>query len=392
MGLWTRREWMQGCAGAGLLAAAGRMRGLAQAAETGMRATAGPDRPFTGAVSLRSRGAQRGVLMGCAVNTGLLAREESYRQTLAEQFDLVVGENCMKWGALRPTPTTYDFKDADALVAFAEGHSMKVRGHNLCWHESLPGWFAGTVTKENARAVLTEHIATVVGRYKGRIQSWDVVNEAIWIKDGQGDGMRSSSPWFQMLGPEYVEIAFRAARAADPKVKLTYNDFGIESDVEEQQQKRAAVLALVRRLKGAGVPLDAVGIQSHLKATNAAKLGEGISEFSGKIRKMGLEVYVTELDVDDDGLPDESLRDLDLDVADVYKRYLNAMLKGPEVKAVLCWGLADGQSWLQGERWRVKHPIRKQRPLLFEVDDSGTYRPTEAYYAVQGAVDGAKRR
>jgi endo-1,4-beta-xylanase len=300
----------------------------------------------------------------------------------------------MKWAPLRPTPTTYDFKEADALVGFAQEHGMAIRGHNLCWHEQLPNWFAQTATKENARAVLTDHISTVAGRYKGKIQSWDVVNEAIWIKDGRPDGMRSSSPWFELLGPEYVEIAFRAARAADPNAKLTYNDYGIEYDTEEDMAKRAAVLGLVKRLKEGGVPIDAVGIQSHLKGTNAVRLGEGIADFSDAMRKMKLEVYLTELDVDDDSLPQEPVSQQDLDVADVYKRYLTAMLKGPAVKAVLTWGLANEQSWLQAEKRRVKHPERKERPLLFTGAEGGggPYVATPAFYAVRAAIDAAKKR
>ena len=177
----------------------------------------------SGRGSLRAHAVARGLLIGCAVNMGLLERQPSYGRVIAEQFNMVVGENCMKWAALRPTSTTFDFKQADALVAFAEEHQLKVRGHNLCWHENLPEWFASTVTKENAQKTLTEHISTVVSRYKGRIHSWDVVNEAIWIKDGRPDGMRVS-PWFELIGPEYVETAFRAAREADPTAILTYND------------------------------------------------------------------------------------------------------------------------------------------------------------------------
>ena len=269
---------------------------------------------------------------------------------------------------------------------------MQVRGHNLCWHEQLPAWFASVVTKDNAERVLTDHIATVAGRYKGRIHSWDVVNEAVWIPDGRPDGMRSSSPWFELLGPAYVEIAFRAARAADPGALLTYNDYGTEYDRPEEQQKRAAVLGLLKRLREARVPIDAVGIQSHLKTGNITLLGDGIRDFVGKARKMGLQVFLTELDVDDDGLPEEDMGQQDRDVAAVYRHYLDAMLKEPAVKAVVTWGVADGQSWLQGERWRPKHPERMQRPLPFLTDEQGAYRAKPAYFAMRDAVDGAKAR
>ncbi len=340
--------------------------------------------------SLRAHAEARGLLIGCAVNMGLLAQQPSYGRVIAEQFNAVVGENCMKWAALRPTATTFDFKQADALMAFAEEHTLKVRGHNLCWHENLPEWFAGTVTKENARAVLTDHIRTVAGRYKGRIHSWDVVNEAIWIKDGRPDGMRVS-PWFQLIGPEYVDVAFRAAREADPGAILTYNDYGIEYDTPEEMSKRAAVLALVERLQTAGAPIQAVGIQSHLRTGDIAFLGEGVHEFLKKLHKRKLDTFITELDVNDDGLSDEDVAQQDRDVATVCKHYLEAVLKEQTVKAVLAWGLADQQSWLQTEKERTKHPDRAQRPLLLGVSDD-VYSPKPAFYATRQAIDGAKRR
>ena len=340
--------------------------------------------------TLRAHAEARGLLIGCAVNTGLLEQQPSYGRVIAEQFNLVVGENCMKWGALRPTATTFDFKQADALMAFAEEHQLKVRGHNLCWHENLPEWFAATVTKENARTILTEHIHTVAGRYKGRMHSWDVVNEAIWIKDGRPDGMRVS-PWLEMIGPDYVEIAFRAAREADPTAILTYNDYGVEYDTPEEMAKRAAVMALIERLQGAGAPIQAVGIQSHLRTGDIARLGDGMHDFVKKLRKRKLDTFVTEIDVNDDGLSDEDMAQQDRDVATVYRHYLDELLKEPSVKAVLTWGLADQQSWLMGETSRPKHPDRAQRPLLLSVSD-GVYSPKPAFYAVRSAIDGAKRR
>ena len=344
----------------------------------------------TGRGSLRAHAEARGLLIGCAVNTGLLEQQPSYGRVIAEQFNLVVGENCMKWAALRPTATTFDFKQADALMAFAEGHQLKVRGHNLCWHENLPEWFATTVTKENARTILTDHIHTVAGRYKGRIHSWDVVNEAISIKDGRPDGMRVS-PWLELIGPEYVEIAFRAAREADPAAILTYNDYGIEYDTPEEMAKRAAVMSLIDRLQAAGAPIQAVGVQSHLRTGDIAKLGDGIHDFVKKLGKRKLDTFVTEIDVNDDGLSDEDTDQQDRDVATVYRHYLNEVLKEKSVKAVLTWGLADEQSWLAGEKWRPKHPDRAQRPLLLSVSD-GVYSPKPAFYAVRSAIDGVKRR
>ncbi len=354
-------------------------------------ASAAPGMDLLGAGSLRAHATPKGLLVGFALNARLLREDPLYQQAVATQSSIVVGENCMKWGALRPTSTTYNFTEADELVAFAEKHSIKVRGHNLCWHENLPPWFAATVTRDNATQFLTEHIRTVVGRYRGRIHSWDVVNEAIDPKDGHPDGLRSS-PWLDLLGPGYIDLAFRTARDADPVALLTYNDFGIEYDVPEDQAKRAAVLALIRRMQSAHTPLDAVGIQSHLRTTDVIRLGDGIRAFANQLRKQHLAVFVTELDVNDDSLPDLETLQADKDVAAVYRRYLDAMLESPATRAVLTWGVADSQSWLQGEKWRPKHPNRPQRPLPFLIDETGQYRVKPAFFAIRDSLDTAKPR
>jgi endo-1,4-beta-xylanase len=220
----TRREWIRQAASVTAAVAMPEFligRGLA-------RTPANNAQAITGTGSLKTHAAARGLLTGCAVNAALFRDDERFRQLLAEQYNIVVPENCLKWNILRPTVDTYDFADADSVVEFAEAHGMKVRGHNFVWHEALPSWFAATINKDNAEKFLVDHIHTVGGRYKGKIHSWDVVNEAIWIPDGRPDGLRSSSPWFQFLGPGYIDLAFRTARGADPSALLTYNDNSIE--------------------------------------------------------------------------------------------------------------------------------------------------------------------
>ena len=389
-GGWTRREWLQGMAGAGVALATGSSRPLLALARD-LPPPPQIDSGIAGLGSLEAHAVPHGLLVGCAVNTGLLRTDPGYGRLISEQFNIVVGENCMKWETLRPSPTTYDFAASDALVGFAQQEGLKVRGHNLCWHEGLPAWFAGTVNAGNARQVLTEHIHAVVGRYKGHIHSWDVVNEAISPKDGRPDGLRNS-PWLELLGPDYLEIAFRAAREADPAVLLTYNDYGIEYDEIDDQAKRVQVLALLNRLHAAGTPIDAVGIQSHLRTDNIGRLGDGLRDFTRHARKLKLEVYLTELDVNDDGLPAEDTNQQDRDVAAVYHHYLETMLKEQSIKAVLTWGVADQQSWLQNEKWRIKSPERKPRPLPFSLDENNAYLPKPAFYAMRDSFDKARRR
>jgi endo-1,4-beta-xylanase len=377
----TRRQWIKGAAGLTALVAGRRLAGATDLAEAPLA--------ITGPRALKAHAAARGLLTGCAVNTYLLHHDESYRSLLAGQYSVVVGENCMKWKPLRPTADNYLFTDADSLVEFAQIYGMKIRGHNFVWHEALPSWFAGTATKDNARQLLVSHIQTVGGRYKGQIHSWDVVNEAIWLPDGRSDGLRSSSPWFELLGPGYIDLAFNTARDTDPNALLTYNDYGIEYDDEESSRKRAAVLALLRRMKADHVPLDALGVQSHLHAGNKSGFGKGTRELIDGAKALGLQVFITELDVNDDAVGTDDPSERDKTVAGIYRDYLATMLDGPGVKAVLTWGISDRNTWLNnGTKFRKQHPDRLQRPLPFDT----AYAPKPAYFAMRDAFDKASKR
>ena len=163
----TRREWVRQAAAATAVAAMPTFLSR----NTKARTPANDAHATTGAGSLKAHAAARGLLTGCAVNANLFRDDEGFRRLLAEQYNIVVPENCLKWNILRPTADTYNFSDADSLVAFAEAHEMKMRGHNFVWHEALPGWFAGTVNENNAQKFLTDHIHSVGSRYKGKIHS-----------------------------------------------------------------------------------------------------------------------------------------------------------------------------------------------------------------------------
>jgi len=340
----------------------------------------------TGAGSLKAHALAKGRFAGAAVNMGLLATSELYARTIAEQYNVVVAENAMKWAPLRPAPDTFRFEEADRFMAFAGAHKIAVRGHNLCWHRQLPGWFAAAVTQSNAQQYLKNHIEAVAGRYRERMRSWDVVNEAVEMKDGQPEGLRNS-PWYKLLGPEYIDIAFHAAREADPHALLTYNDYGIETDSPEDTAKRGAVLALLKRMQHSRVPLDAVGIQSHISAGSAKQIGGGLLAFVQECSEMNLKVFVTEMDVNDDSLatPDAKVRGAE--VAAIYGTYLKLLLANPAVTDVLTWGVNSGISWLNaaddGAKFRPKHPEREELCLPF--DDA--YQPNAAFYALREALD-----
>ncbi len=154
---------------------------------------------------------------------------------------------------LRPTPDTYNFGPGDYVVNWAASHGLLFRGHCLVWWNALPNWFQSYVTPANAKQVMTDHITTVVKHYAGKIYSWDVVNEAIY-HDNRPDGLRRK-PWLDFMGPEYIDIAFQTAHAADPKARLVLNECYIEHDTPGEIGRRAALLALATRLKKAGVPI-----------------------------------------------------------------------------------------------------------------------------------------
>ena len=383
---WTRRQFAKAALATGVVTAAPSWLEAAQAldAKVGL---SGPD-------SLRSHAALRGMMYGAAVVPELLDVEgmagdgtkDGYTQLVASQTNILVAENAMKWAALRPSADRFEFGGADRLMRFAALGGQRVRGHNLCWHEGLPGWFKATITKDNARKLLTDHIQTVAGRYKGQLHSWDVVNEAINPKDGRPDGMRLT-PWLELAGPDYIELAFQTAASADPSAKLTYNDYDIELDTPEQSEKRGQVMLLLRRLKARNVPIHAVGVQSHLKA-DGPQPGAGLVEFIRDVGRLGLEVYITEMDVNtlhvDGAAPLQ-----DAAVSKVYRDYLGTVLAEPNVPITLTWGITSAHTWLNEskEPWAKRADGVRQRPLPF--DDQ--LNPTQAFRAIREAIDKSKQ-
>ncbi|HZQ44051.1 MAG TPA: endo-1,4-beta-xylanase [Acidobacteriaceae bacterium] len=317
--------------------------------------------------------------VGCCVAARILRTDGAYTALVRQQCSILVAESEMKFGPLRPTPTTFFFDNADYIVNFAEQNHMLMRGHNFLWHRQLPSWFATYVTPQNAEQVLVNHINTVAGRYKGRIHSWDVVNEAIQVSDNLPGGLRNS-PWQKVL-PGYIDIAFRTARRADPHALLTYNDYGIEAEDEASTKKRAAVLALVRGMQQRNVPIDAVGIQSHLTAGPNRVYGPALAKFMADVQSLGLKIMLTEMDVNDRDLPAD-IPTRDKAVADLYASYLLTTLANPAVAALLTWGITDKYTWLNHEGAR-KDGL-PERCLPFDPD----LKPTPAFFAELNALQG----
>jgi endo-1,4-beta-xylanase len=349
--------------------------------------------PDTGPNSLRAHAAAHGFMYGAAVVPELLDVDgiaegrstDPYTVLVAQQCNILVAENSMKWAALRPAPDKFDFTQGDRLVRFAALNRQRVRGHNLCWHESIPGWLKSTATKDNARQLLTQHIQTVAGHFRGKLHSWDVVNEAINPPDNLPDGLRKTM-WLDLIGPDYLELAFRTAAQADPQAKLTYNDYNIELGTAAQTAKRDAVLGLLKRFKAKGVPIHAVGVQSHLDATGPVA-GKGLQDFIREVAKMGLEVYVTEMDVNTHAVAGGAEAQ-DAAVAQVYHDYLRLVLAEPNVPIALTWGITSANTWLNQAHGNQSHRAdgSRERPLPF--DDN--LQPTPAFLALRGALDAAR--
>jgi endo-1,4-beta-xylanase len=316
-------------------------------------------------------------------------------ELLTAQFDTVTPENCMKPFAVQPAAGRYAFERGDAFVAFAEQRGLRVVGHCLVWakDDRTPEWFFRDGESAASREVVLErmrqHIATVVGRYQGRISAWDVVNEA--LDDGE-DYLRPSG-WTRACGEDFIVEAFRAAHAADPQAMLIYNDYN-----NELPAKRAKLIRLVKALRAANVPIHAVGLQGHYEIDKIPL--EEIEATLAAMRELGVKVVISELDLDviprglwwaeggkhraelekrnpyREGCPPEILERQ----AEQYAALFRILVKnGDVIGRVSFWNLHDGQSWLNGFPWR-----RVNHPLLF--DRAG--KPKPAFDAVIRVLEG----
>jgi endo-1,4-beta-xylanase len=287
--------------------------------------------------SLKRAGKQSGKILAMFTGAHELYLEPTASTIIANTFSMIAVGNDLKFAnRLRPTPDTYDFSAGDSDISWADHHGMQFRGHCLVWWNALPNWFSSYLTHDNAKRVMTDHITNVVKHYAGRVYSWDVVNEAIH-SDGRPDQLRRK-PWLDFIGPDYLDLAFHTARAADPKARLVLNECYIEHNTPGEIGRRDALLALTTRLKKTGVPITAIGIQGHLRgATPLDK--PGMTTFLKKLQDLGLEIMITELDVDDVDVPGPMI---DRTVASKYAEFLE--LVGPYVQCITFEGLWDSPS------------------------------------------------
>jgi endo-1,4-beta-xylanase len=342
--------------------------------------------------------APKGLLIGAAVNQRQSdGKDAAAVAIVTRHFNQVSPENLLKWGPVHPEPDRFDFEPADRYVEFGRRNGMFVVGHVLVWHQQTPRWvFEGEggakLGRDAALARLKSHIDVAAGRYKGRIGGWDVVNEAL-----EEDGTLRKTPWLEAIGEDYVEKAFEYARAADPSAELYYNDYNLWKPA-----KRDAAIRLVQRLRTKGLRVDAIGEQAHWGIDDPPL--PAIDEMLAAMRKAGLAVHVTELDMDvlprdpdmwgadlskkakikaatnvyPDGLPSAMQEKLAKRYADVFALFLKH-----DVGRVTFWGVTDATSWLHD----FPIPGRVNYPLLWDKD--GREKP--AFAAVAEVLRTRKR-
>ncbi|BFT31450.1 endo-1,4-beta-xylanase [Alteromonas sp. D210916BOD_24] len=335
---------------------------------------------------------QGSFLVGTAIKSSDLKKPPSLSSSLScREFNAFTAENAMKWEHIHPTPDTYDFSMSDQLITMAQQCDAKVIGHTLVWHQQTPDWVfqdsQGNALSRDALLVrLKDHIDTVVGRYKGKVYGWDVVNEAL-----NEDGTLRDTPWRNIIGDDYFIYAYRYARAADPDAQLYYNDFNLY-----KKAKVEGAITLVNQLLEAGEKVDAIGMQGHYSLFYPS-LNE-IEQSVQAIVNAGLSIAVTELDVSVLPLPDDAFSGADItqsfaahpvydpytsrlpeaqeqQLAETYQGLFALFLKyADNVDRITFWGASDADSWRNN--WPIRG--RTDYPLLF--DRQG--RPKLAYQYV----------
>jgi endo-1,4-beta-xylanase len=295
--------------------------------------------------SLRAVANDSGLIYGAAVNEYALGKDQSYTALMAGEAGMLVPEGAAKRRTLEQKQGKYNFALVEKLWRFAQENNQRMRGHTFVWHGSVPDWLEAALAEKADDKLLTTYIEKVATHFRGRFHSWDVVNEAVEPDDDGPDGLRVNSPWYKAFGPNYIEEAFTVARGADPDTLLFYNELNLEGDIWWAEKRRVATLKLLERLRKKNVPIDGLGIQSHLKAYRVEYTDEVFSKFLDEVRGLGLKVLLTEFDIADiDGPADPKQRDAD--IASLTKRYLDVAFSKPHVLGCLTWGITDRYSWL----------------------------------------------
>ena len=312
--------------------------------------------------TLRSLAQAHGIYIGTTVSVEALQVEKQYRDVMASEFNMVTPEISMKFDATEPERGNYTFTKGDILVDFAKAHNMQVRGHNLVWFRALPSWLiTGHFSRDELISILHAHILAEVSHYRGQVNIWDVVNEAI-----NNDGTLRDSIWSRGIGPDYLDLAFRWAHEANPQARLFYNDYGGEG----LGQKSNAIYNLVAGMIKRGVPINGVGLEMHVSVDEYPSPQDVLANMT-RLAALGLEVQITEMDVkiQDDPRPMQVKLAAE---AQIYRNMLSMCLDVKQCTAFVMWGFTDRHTWIPGATGHA------DAPLIFDA----AYQPKPAYFAL----------
>lgn len=364
----TRRQVLAGglaLAGAGLMGGRGWLGGLVEPAE----AATIPSAP------LHETAAARGLFYGAATDFEVLY-DQQFATAFWDEVGMLVPENELKWTYTEPAPNVFTFEAADLLVEAAELNGKLLRGVPLVWDQGYPEWFNYYVNGSNASQILQNHIQTVIGHYRGKFHSWDVVSEAM-APNGY-----APCPWIDLIGTSYIENSFVWAKEADPEALLCYNDYGVESLATSFREKADQVLWLLTKLVKEGIPIDVFSCEGHMDAVfiETDYTEQHFYDYLRRIEDLGLKIIISELDMSDQHLPyDIPYRDMM--VAKGYTRYLTPALAVEAVLGVVTWGLSDRYTWLDEHDPRPDHMPQRPLPLGFSMAREDAWSACSAAFA-----------
>jgi endo-1,4-beta-xylanase len=341
--------------------------------------------------ALYQAAAAKGILYGSSTATWQFEPDPDYAALFAREAGMAFTEDDLLWYRLRVSRNApLDFSYGDRFVAFAQANGQPVFGAHLVWDEGLgDGWYPDELYdlgQQEARDILFGTIQQEVAHYQGQMRFWVVANEVTDARRKDANGFWTIEPWYLTIGPTYVEEAFNLAHQQDPGALLIMNEFGTESE-GSAATKRTSILKAIDYLKSKNVPIHGLGIEAHLNANRFAQNFDTAAyrTYLANVAARGLNIFITELDVLDDGLKAD-IATRDAGVADVYTRFLSVALQEPAVKIVNTFGLSDRYTWLQEDYPRRDGAPR--RPLPFDEN----LQPKPAYTAILQAFQNAPAR
>ncbi|MBR4786170.1 MAG: endo-1,4-beta-xylanase [Fibrobacter sp.] len=315
---------------------------------------------FAADETLRSLAEKNNIYIGAILNSQWFSGQlpSNYEQIHKTQFNIVVAENEMKFDATEPSEGRFSYGNGDKMVKYAKANGMRVRGHALAWHSQVPGWVNNYKNdKQKLLKVLKNHIENVVGHWKGQIDEWDVVNEAISNNEPQ---WRTGSVWYQGIGPEFIDSAFVWTHAVDPDAELCYNDYNLEQGINPKA-KAGFLLEQVKRWVANGIPITCVGSQTHVEDTTTDKhfIGspDSLRSLAKELAKLNIKLKITELDIGFKSGINVSKSDLERQ-GKTFREYLDIVLEEPNADTYLIWGVSDKWSWLSG--------LNRQKGLIYD--------------------------